>query len=339
MVIFEKNNKLCFSFNRERPTDVSEYGSLAIGLNEDKEVEVLVAGEPVDVEDIIVKGDEDITDEPTEDDPTEEDPSEEEPKEDEPTEEEPKEDEPEHVSGELITDIGDIEFVVGVPTEFTYTTVANDDAGVVVNGASNFSDEDAIELLEFKQGSQWIAFPRGGSFGGSEGFPMTNATSTFRVTFAKAGEFAFTSSMKNVETGEIICSVETTAVVKEPEHVASEVTTDVGEKTFVVGEATEFSFSTVANDDAGIMVVGSGNFSNPEAIEKLEYYEVKNGEWYELPEGSDFGGGNGFPMADATSTFRVTFKTPGIYSFTVSMKKVEDGEVLCEVEATARVSE
>ena len=46
----------------------------------------------------------------------------------------------------------------------------------------------------------------------------------------------------------------------------STLTTDIGEKTFTVGQATEFTFTTKANDDAGIMVVGTSNFSDPGAI-------------------------------------------------------------------------
>ena len=49
--------------------------------------------------------------------------------------------------------------------------------------------------------------------------------------------------------------------------------------------------------------------------------------WYELK--GDFGPSTGFPMSNATSTFRATFKKVGNYTFTASMKKVDDDEVLC----------
>ena len=78
------------------------------------------------------------------------------------------------------------------------------------------------------------------------------------------------------------------------------------------------------------MVVGTSNFSDPNAIEKLEYYEQSNGQWYELS--GEFGPATGFPMYDASSKFRVTFKTAGNYSFTASMKRVDNGEVLCSTD-------
>ena len=100
----------------------------------------------------------------------------------------------------------------------------------------------------------------------------------------------------------------------------STLTTDIGEKTFTVGVPVEFTFTTTAGNDAGKMVNGTTEFSNPDAIEKLEYYEVKDGNWYEFT--GDFGAPSGFPMSDATSRFRVTFKEAGEYTFTASMVEV-----------------
>ncbi len=107
----------------------------------------------------------------------------------------------------------------------------------------------------------------------------------------------------------------------------STLTTNIGEQKFVVGEPTEFTFTTTANDDAGTMVIGTSNFSDADAIEKLEYLESKDGKWYEFK--GDFGPSTGFPMSNATSKFRVTFKKGGNYTFTASMKKVDGGDVLC----------
>ena len=111
------------------------------------------------------------------------------------------------------------------------------------------------------------------------------------------------------------------------EYVASELTTDIGEIEFVIGVPTEFTFTTTANDDKDTMVIGTSNFIDAEAIEKLEYYEVQNDTWIELT--GDFGPAAGFPMADATSKFRVTFKTAGDYSFTASMKHAETEAIVC----------
>ena len=119
---------------------------------------------------------------------------------------------------------------------------------------------------------------------------------------------------------------------------ASTLSTDIGEKEFVVGTATEFTFTTTANGDVGTMVLGSFVFSDPSAVEKLEYKESKDNNWYEFY--GDFGNpATGFPMSDATSTFRVTFNKAGIYTVVASMKKFDDpSAILCSTSATVSVS-
>ncbi len=241
----------------------------------------------------------------------------------------------EKVASELVTDIDDLDFIVGVPQEFTFETKANDDAGVMVVGLSDFSDPDALAKLEYYEPNTDTWYDLNGAFGGSNGFPMADAASKFRATFAKAGEYTFTSVMKTVDGGEVLCSVEATAKVRDYKH--AELLTNIGDIEFVVGEAAEFTFSTVANDDKGLMVVGLSDFDAEDAIAKLEYYEPNTDTWYDL--NGAFGGSNGFPMADATSKFRVTFAKAGEYEFTSVMKLADSGEELCSVEATAVVVE
>ena len=240
----------------------------------------------------------------------------------------------EYAHGTLTTDMEDKTFAVGVPTEFTFTTTAGSDAGKMVNGTAIFSNPDVIEKLEYyevKDGN-WYEFT--GDFGAPSGFPMSDATSRFRVTFKEAGEYTFTASMVEVGTENVLCSTEVTFTVDEYEQ--STLTTDIEDKTFTVGVPTEFTFTTTAGSDAGKMVNGTAIFSNPDVIEKLEYYEVKDGNWYEFT--GDFGAPSGFPMSDATSRFRVTFKEAGEYTFTASMVEVGTENVLCSTEATFTVN-
>lgn len=233
--------------------------------------------------------------------------------------------------GTVSTDIGEKEFTVGTSTEFTITTTANDDLGTMVIGNAVFSDPSAIEKLEYYEVRDDNWYPLEGDFGPSTGFPMSDATSKFRVTFKKAGIYSVEIFIKSVEDGSTVCSTTATALV----NGSSSFTTDAGNKTFVVGEATEFTFTTVANEDAGKMVIGTAEFSNPDAIDVLEYYEVQNDTWYPL-EG-DFGPAAGFPMSNATSSFRVTFKQAGTYTLTAYMKEVDAGDTLCFAIATITV--
>ncbi|MGN0719533.1 MAG: hypothetical protein ACI4LQ_06945, partial [Anaerovoracaceae bacterium] len=125
---------------------------------------------------------------------------------------------PKLIPSQLITDINTKTFVAGGDwTEFTFSTVANGHAGVMVYGGSDFGVkyEDKIAALEYKAGDQWIDM-KGQNFGGTNGFPMTDATSTFRVKFTNdaTGKYAFTASMKAVEGDEVLCSLNVPFEVK-----------------------------------------------------------------------------------------------------------------------------
>ena len=234
----------------------------------------------------------------------------------------------------LSTDIGEKTFTVGEVMEFTFTTQANEDVGTMVVGTAVFSDPSAISTLEYYEVSDGNWYTFNGDFGPSTGFPMGDATSRFRVTFNKSGNYTVDAQIKSVETGEVLCSC--TTEVKVNRANMSTMSTDIGTKLFVTDIPTEFTISTEANGDAGVMVIGSAVFSDPEAIGKLEYYEVADGNWYELS--GDFGPSTGFPMSNATSRFRVTFIKAGTFTVTASMKAVETGEILCSTgEITATV--
>ena len=233
----------------------------------------------------------------------------------------------------LSTNMNTLDFVVGTPTEFEFTTVAGSKAGTMVKGHSEFDNQDALEKLEYYevQDGTWKEFP-GGDYGPAEGFPLADATSKFRATFSKAGTYTFTAYVYSVEDGQRIAECEATATVRATD---SSLTTNISELDFVVGVPTEFQFTTTAGSNRGLMVKGSSEFNNPDAIEKLEYYEVNDGTWKEFS--GDFGSSIGFPLADATSRFRVTFKAQGTYTFTAYVKSVNNDAYVAQCEATANV--
>lgn len=117
----------------------------------------------------------------------------------------------------------------------------------------------------------------------------------------------------------------------------TQLTTNIGSLQFVVGVPQEFEFSTVAGANAGTMVVGNSEFNDPEAIEKLEYFEVQTQTWNELSGDGGFGGSTGFPLGDMSAKFRVTFKASGTYTFTAYIKTVDGDSRLAETSATANV--
>ncbi len=243
----------------------------------------------------------------------------------------------------LSTTIGDTDFVVGQAQEFTFTSTANDDAGTMVMATFEFSDDSAIEKLEYYETAEgmqgWYTLP-GKEFGPATGFPMKDATSKFRVTFSKAGVYTVKVSAEKMEDRtQVLCSTTETVTVFKAD--AGKITTNIGSQKFYNGLAQEFTFGSIANGDAGTMILGHFEFSDPSAIAKLEYYEINPayGEgWHEM-EGNDFGPPTtGFPMTDATSRFRVTFNKPGTYAVTVSAIKFEDRSVVARTTQTVVVA-
>lgn len=114
------------------------------------------------------------------------------------------------------------------------------------------------------------------------------------------------------------------------------ITFDMPEE-FVVGKAGEFSVTTTANDYAGTMIVGTGGLSDETAIASLQYLEINDNQWYDLPIGSTFGSSNGFQLADATSNFKVTFNKAGTYNVEFKLVRVSDNKVLASTTTTVNV--
>ena len=214
-----------------------------------------------------------------------------------------------------------------------------DDGDLIINGGSytnvGAGEDDHYDLIYVSKTSQVEI--NGGTFKCHTPAWTLNQKDADRETSSiavKGGSFYQFDPNNNLTEGEGTSFVAEGYVSEKDgdnyivrEYVASELTTDIGEIEFVIGVPTEFTFTTTANDDKGTMVIGTSNFSDAEAIEKLEYYEVQNDTWIELT--GDFGPAAGFPMADATSKFRVTFKTAGDYSFTASMKHAETDAIVC----------
>ena len=80
----------------------------------------------------------------------------------------------------------------------------------MVLGTFYFDDPSAIDTLEYwdVNTNTWKAFM--GDFGlATTGFPLTDATSQFRVKFAKFGDFAVTIGIKLFGTDEYLCTTST----------------------------------------------------------------------------------------------------------------------------------
>ena len=247
----------------------------------------------------------------------------------------------------LTTDIDTKTFVNNTEVEFTYTTVANAQRDTMVFGTFSVLDSESkdakscIKSLKYWDVTNNCYREFYGDFGPSAtGFPLTDATSKFRVTFNKAGTYTVNVAIKKFDDGEILCSNTKTITVQDNN---SNLTTDITEKTFEVNEKVEFTYTTYAGDFAETMVLGKFTLKkNGKEVDKnsliLEYWDVTNACYREF-YGSFGPAATGFPLTDATSKFRVSFKETGKYDILVQMVKFADDTVVCENAATVEVKD
>ena len=129
------------------------------------------------------------------------------------------------------------------------------------------------------------------------------------------------------QTPVVVAQDQTTEGGQEAAHTAATLSTDIAEKNFVAGAATEFTVTTKANDDKDTKVKGTYTLDKTEGV-SIEY-KGADGNWYTLPE--EYGVGEGFALIDAAASFRATFSTAGEYTFGITLKKADNTEV-CKLE-------
>lgn len=121
--------------------------------------------------------------------------------------------------GTVSSDLDTKVLVIGETVEFSVSTVPNDHLGVAVKGKYEINSTTAVEKLEYYETAPgmegWETFPSAvsGEFGPAAGFPMSELTSQFRVTFKEAGEYDVTVSIIAVDDDEVICSETDTITV------------------------------------------------------------------------------------------------------------------------------
>lgn len=223
------------------------------------------------------------------------------------------------------------EFKAGVATEFSVTFTPGDQEGVMVQGTGGMTEgSDLVTKLEYKEGNKWIDMTGKDIFGASTGFPLQNATSTFRVT-AEEGHIKFHIEMITADTKFVLASAEDeTTVLNNDPSVLINMPDQIN-----AGEATEFSVAFGPGRYEGTMVRGTGGITEGEdLVVKLEYQQ--GDQWIDMTGESFFGDSSGFPLQDAESHFRVTCK-PGTIKFHIEMVTAEDNKVLANADSQTTV--
>jgi len=128
----------------------------------------------------------------------------------------------------------------------------------------------------------------------------------------------------------------------------SDISTTLGIDKLYVDVEAEFTVTTVANDDLNKMVMGQFVIENADIndIASLTYFGVMENAYLDLDVNDD-GAGNlvgqfgpvttGFPMSDATSKFKATFKNAGDYEVHVSVVEFGTTNTVASCDATVTV--
>lgn len=153
------------------------------------------------------------------------------------------------------------DILVGSAVEFTVTSVAasEDEGTTVVCRYEILADETDIEKLEYYETATgmegWHEFPSklSGSFGPDSGFPYTNgATSKFRVTFAKPGDYSVVLSAVAVAGETVLCSKNVDVkVIDYADYTELNATISTAEK--CVSDKDKYTKATIANVEKALI--------------------------------------------------------------------------------------
>jgi hypothetical protein len=234
----------------------------------------------------------------------------------------------EYVPMEITADLP--EFTAGVPQTFTIGTIANDDAGRMVRAHFTLPEGVTVEYQEGGEG-EWI--PLVDVFGPAEGFPLGDITTTFRGTFAAAGEYTATVVFKEVGTGEVLGSKEITANVVPALPAVSTYAFEYSELGEVVaGEDVEASVSLKTDElgQSGYEAV-LFEFAAQGPGDVTFTAEDSAGQTHTFTNSGTWGPPGGFALPaqyNETTDWTLNFAVPGEYTITFKLVDVANEGVV-----------
>ena len=164
----------------------------------------------------------------------------------------------------------------------------------------------------------------------------------FKGWAEEVGENVVYSSNQPIELDDSDGTVKLYAVFEDIEENEPSVSIDLPTN-FVVGKEAVFSVSTTAGNKTGTMVKGVAELSGIESNNYTIWYLENNpddpnhGNWLKLISDS-FGPETGFPLADATSYFKIVFNKACVFNLKVSIVGAENSDAkIAETGATVIV--
>jgi hypothetical protein len=230
----------------------------------------------------------------------------------------------------------------GVQETYDVTTNAGNMAGRTVKVKATLANPAqaanmALEYLETSN-NQWypLTFDANGVllFGPATGFPLANATSNFRVTYNAVGTYATTLEIIDAATGvPVVAGVSESVTVSAP-VVAPTISSTLNNRTNVKTTLEEsFAVSTTTGTNANQMVKVKMVLATPaQATDINLFYEATAGNFLPITFNAagefEFGPATGFPLANTSTNFKITFNTAGTYNYSLSIIDAATGTAL-----------
>ena len=225
----------------------------------------------------------------------------------------------------------------GTTVDYVVTTVANDYANAPVRvffKLANAAQASDITLqYEATPGNYLPLTINGageGSFGPAGGFPLADASSNFKATATAPGTYTYTMSLYNVNTNDTLATATESIVVVD--YVDPTIESTLDGQTVNISVSTPYVVTTTAGSEAGTLVKGFFKLENPAQASDVNIsYEVSAGVFapLTLTNGTvSFGPNTGFPLADASTNFKVTFDAVGIYNYKLYLYEVATNDTL-----------
>lgn len=220
--------------------------------------------------------------------------------------------------------------LTGAQTNYGVSTTTGDFAGTLVKVFFKMNPAQvgnaSIQYFEV-QNSTWQNFPIGANgeavFGPSTGFPLSAATTQFRVVYNTPGVYNYKLSVFKAAAPNdtlAVANESVTVVNPTPPTIFSSVAGD----TLIRGVQTPYSVSTTTGDFAGTMIRVFFKMSPSQVANGVtEYYEPQLGAWIPFTVNGNgeaiFGASSGFPLAATSSQFRVTYNVNGTYNYKMAI--------------------
>jgi hypothetical protein len=231
--------------------------------------------------------------------------------------------------------------LTGVQQAYGVTTVAGDMAGRMVKVKATLATpaqaSDIVMEYEATPGNFLpLTFNAAGEaeFGPATGFPLANATTNFRATFSAAGTYNYSLAIIDAASGQAVVPAVSESVTVSTPVVAPTIASTLNNRTGVKTTVEEsFSVSTTTGTYAGQMVKVKMVLAIPtQAANMALVYEATPGNFLPLTFNAtgemEFGPATGFPLANATTNFKITFSAAGTYNYTLAIVDATTGTAL-----------